>query len=65
MQLINRAKLILRHKYPEGRLEDVLSEALEILLERKDPEKRFGLQVGEIGGELAPHVVALCEPGHM
>jgi hypothetical protein len=54
MQLIGRAKLILRHKYPEGRLEDVLREALEILIERKDPDKRLGLQVGEIGGELAP-----------
>ena len=54
MQLINRAKLILRHKYPEGRLEDVLREALEILIDRKDPESRLGLQVGEIGGEIAP-----------
>ena len=54
MQLINRAKLILRHKYPEGRLEDVLREALVILIERKDPEKRLGLQEGAIGGNIAP-----------
>jgi hypothetical protein len=54
MRLIDRAKLILRHKYPEGRLEDVLRDALEILLERKDPEKRLGPKEGEIGGVIAP-----------
>jgi hypothetical protein len=54
MRLIERAKLILRHKYPEGRLEDVLREALEVMIERKDPGMRLGLQVGEGGGELAP-----------
>ena len=54
IKLIDRAKLILRHKYPEGRLEDVLREALEILIERKDPQARLGLKDGELGGELAP-----------
>ncbi len=54
MKLIDRAKLLLRHKYPEGRLEDVLREALEILIERKDPQKRLELKGGEVGGELAP-----------
>jgi len=54
MQLINRAKLILRHKYPEGRLEDVLREALETLLERKDPRNRLAPKEGELVGELAP-----------
>jgi hypothetical protein len=44
MSLIDRARQILRHKYPEGRLEDVLREALEILLERKDPQRRFALK---------------------
>jgi hypothetical protein len=54
MRLIERAKLILRHKYPDGRLEDILRDALETLLERKDPQNRLGLKVGEIGGEIAP-----------
>ena len=54
MRLIDRAKLILRHKYPEGRLEDVVRDALEILIERKDPQKRLGLKEGEIGGQFAP-----------
>jgi hypothetical protein len=54
MKLIERAKLVLRHKYPEGRLEDILRDALEILIERKDPQKRLGLKEGEKGGEIAP-----------
>lgn len=54
MALIDRARQVLRHKHPEGRLEDVLREALEVLLERKDPQKRLGLKPGEAGGELAP-----------
>jgi hypothetical protein len=52
--LIDRAKLILRHKYPEGRLEDILREALEILIERKDPRKRLGLKAGGADVRLAP-----------
>jgi hypothetical protein len=44
MGLIDRARRILRHKYPEGRLEDVVREALEILLERKDPQRRLTLK---------------------
>ena len=54
MKLIDRAKLILRHKYPEGRLEDILRDALEILIERKDPQKRLAPKEGEMGGEIAP-----------
>ena len=54
MRLIDRAKLILRHKYPEGRLEDVLRDALETLIERKDPQKRLGPKDGGIGGVVAP-----------
>lgn len=54
MTLIERAQRVLRHKYPEGRLEDVLRDALETLIERKDPQKRLGLKDGENGGEPAP-----------
>lgn len=28
---------LLRHKYPQGRFEDIFDEALELLLEKKDP----------------------------
>ncbi|NNN06122.1 MAG: HNH endonuclease [Elusimicrobia bacterium] len=42
--LIERARQLLRHKYPEGRLEDILQEALQILLERKDPQRRLTLK---------------------
>lgn len=38
---LERAKQILRHKYPHGRLEDIIDEALEALLEKKDPERRI------------------------
>jgi hypothetical protein len=54
MRLIERAKQILRHKYPEGRLEDVLREALEILIERKDPRIRLAPKEGELVAEIAP-----------
>lgn len=38
---IERAKQILRHQYPQGRLEDIFNEALEHLLEKKDPERKM------------------------
>ena len=38
---IQRAKEILRHKYPQGKIEDILNEALELLLEKKDPERKI------------------------
>ncbi|MBI3017204.1 MAG: hypothetical protein HYY62_04315, partial [Deltaproteobacteria bacterium] len=38
---IQRAKEILRHKYPKGNLEDIIDEALELLLEKKDPERKI------------------------
>ncbi|MDE2141698.1 MAG: HNH endonuclease [Elusimicrobia bacterium] len=44
MRLIYRAKQLLRHKYPEGRIEDVLHDALTIFLDRKDPQRKLGLK---------------------
>ncbi len=43
-QLIERIRQILRHKYPEGRLEDLIREALEAYLDRKDPQRRLELK---------------------
>lgn len=43
MKLIDRARQILRHKYPEGRLEDIVRESLETLLDRKDPQRKLKL----------------------
>ncbi|MBI2646422.1 MAG: HNH endonuclease [Deltaproteobacteria bacterium] len=40
-QKIQRAREILRHRYPQGKLEDILNEALELLLEKKDPERKI------------------------
>ena len=36
-----RAKELLRHKHPSGKLEEVFGEALECYLERHDPERRL------------------------
>ena len=40
-QKIERAKEILRHKYPKAKLEDIFDEAMEALLDRKDPERKM------------------------
>ena len=40
-KLIERAKELLRHKYPQGKLEDLVREAFELLLEKKDPQKKI------------------------
>ncbi len=40
-ELLDRVRQLLRHKYPEGRLEDLIREALEVYLERKDPQRRL------------------------
>lgn len=36
-----RAQQLLRHKFPGGKMEDVFMEALEALLDKKDPERRI------------------------
>lgn len=38
---LERARDVLWHKFPAGRLEDVLDDALESLLERRDPGRRI------------------------
>src|SRR3989338_3384231 len=40
-KLIERAKELLRHKYPHGKLEDLVREAFEHLLEKKDPTRKI------------------------
>lgn len=37
--LLDRVKQLLRHKYPEGRLEDLIREVLDSYLDRKDPQR--------------------------
>lgn len=44
MRLIERARQLLRHKYPEGHLEDVLKDVLEVFLDKRDPQRRLGLR---------------------
>lgn len=38
---LERARDLLRAKYPKGRLEDILNEALDSLLDKKDPERKI------------------------
>lgn len=38
MELLDRVKALLRHKYPDGRLESVFEDALKALLEKRDPD---------------------------
>ncbi|HBL15745.1 MAG TPA: hypothetical protein DD417_02995 [Elusimicrobia bacterium] len=37
---LDRARALLRHKYPAGRLEDLFTEALEALLDDRDPDRK-------------------------
>ena len=40
LEAIEKLKSLLRHKYPEGKLEEILRDAAESLLERVDPDRR-------------------------
>lgn len=40
-QMIERLRQLLRHKYPEGRLEDLIREAVSDYLDRKDPDRKL------------------------
>ncbi|MBI4062253.1 MAG: hypothetical protein HY403_12590 [Elusimicrobia bacterium] len=53
-RLIERVRQILRHKYPEGRLEDLIREALEAYLDRKDPQRRLELKAARAECASAP-----------
>jgi hypothetical protein len=41
LRKVERAQAILWHKHPAGRLEDIFAEALDFLLDKKDPERRL------------------------
>jgi len=62
MHLIDRARQVLRHKYPAGRLEDVLRDALEILLDRKDPQRRLGLKPSVVADKASVPAPPTREP---
>lgn len=40
-KMLEQARALLRHKYPDGRLEGVLRDALRALIERRDPVLRW------------------------
>lgn len=37
---LERAKALLKHKHPRGKLEEILSETLDAFLEQKDPQRK-------------------------
>jgi hypothetical protein len=41
LQKLDRARALLWRKHPDGRLEDIFAEALDFLLDKKDPERRL------------------------
>ncbi|MFH1725141.1 MAG: HNH endonuclease signature motif containing protein [Elusimicrobiota bacterium] len=41
LRKLERAREVLRHKFPAGRYEEIFTEALEALLDKKDPEHRL------------------------
>jgi hypothetical protein len=47
LQLLDRAKQVLSHKYPDGKIEDIMRDALELLLDRRDPERKFARKASE------------------
>lgn len=46
-KLLERTRQLLRHKYPEGRLEDIVREVLECYLDRKDPQRKLELKAAK------------------
>ena len=41
---IERAKHLLRHKFPRARLEEIFNQALEDMLEKRDPARKIARQ---------------------
>lgn len=62
LQLLDRAKKVLSHKYPDGKIEDILRDALELLLDRRDPERKYARKFGEPGAISVPNEQEPLEP---
>jgi hypothetical protein len=41
LKRFDRARDLLWHKFPEGRLEDIFDDAIEALLDKRDPDRRI------------------------
>lgn len=55
---VRRAHEVRWHKYPRGRLEDILDDAIEALLDRHDPARRIARRLKKKASLLAPHALA-------
>lgn len=62
LQLLDRAKKVLNHKYPDGKIEDIMRDALELLLDRRDPERKYAKKFAEPGIIEAPNEQEPMEP---
>lgn len=62
LKLLDRATKVLSHKYPDGKIEDILRDALELLLDRRDPERRYAKKFEEPGAISAPKGEEPLEP---
>lgn len=62
LKLLDRATKVLSHKYPDGKIEDILRDALELLLDRRDPERRYAKNLAETGAVAAPNEQEPLEP---
>jgi hypothetical protein len=60
-QLLERMRQLLRHKYPEGRLEDLVREALEDYLDRKDPQRKLELKAAKAACVAEPPAAGMAE----
>lgn len=49
LRSVERAREILRHKFPAGRLPDIFTTALHDLLERRDPDRRLARHEARLG----------------
>ena len=63
LRLLRRAQDVLKHKYPAGDLECIFEEALEALLDKKDPERKLRAKEGK-GRTVPVDISAWIGTGH-
>ena len=54
LRKVDRAKELLWHKHPDGRLEDIIEEILKVFLDKKDPNRRLARKAAKEKRNLTP-----------
>jgi len=62
---LDRARELLRHKYPHGKLEDIIDEALDALLAKKDPEKKMERKLIKSSSKHRPQKSSNSQPRYI